>query len=437
MTSHSEQRQVSYWSKSMVWQLWLRLTRVNFSVTSLKLAEKFDHPFPHLFIFGNSGSWFRSRDGYNLKIFRPSNISQPSYKLPTSCSIEVLIEVYKSCDCSEEVHKNINERPRHQNHRQCTRKCSYTVIPHLIQHTQYLNGSTKGKVTFRTHHRTVLQNGPDKTPKTSHQERLINVVMKYSTLLGQTNTNWHSNLYNKIYMGYFHCSLNSIFPCPCPQIPHPRVPCLHCHYLVFPVTTATASCSLSPLPLSRVHCLHRHSFVFPVSTATVSCSLSHCHSLVFPVTTTTVSCSLSPLPLSRVPCHHCHCLVFPAPHNLTWSVPLQGGPAGWGPGRGAVSAVPPWGAAELPARGHIGPDTPRQEPPLPGVALLHASAYVPLRQPQTQSRAGQWQALNFLVDLYHLFRQPQQLSVEQGQAFNCLADQYFSLWQQCMARAEQ
>ena len=35
----------------MVWQL--GINSVNFNATTLKLAEKFDHPFSHLFIFGN------------------------------------------------------------------------------------------------------------------------------------------------------------------------------------------------------------------------------------------------------------------------------------------------------------------------------------------------------------------------------------------------
>ena len=48
---------------------------VNFNATTLKPAEKFGHPFSHLFIFGHifSGSRVRSCDGRNFIIFHLSS----------------------------------------------------------------------------------------------------------------------------------------------------------------------------------------------------------------------------------------------------------------------------------------------------------------------------------------------------------------------------
>ena len=54
-----------------------RINSVNFNATTLKLAEKFDHLFSHLFIFHNTfaqGHGFDACDGRNLKIFHLSSL---------------------------------------------------------------------------------------------------------------------------------------------------------------------------------------------------------------------------------------------------------------------------------------------------------------------------------------------------------------------------
>ena len=58
--------------------------------------------------------------------------------------------------CSEEVHKNTEERPRttcnphwHKRHRLCTTKWMHYLTPDHLRHTQYYNGSTMEKVILR------------------------------------------------------------------------------------------------------------------------------------------------------------------------------------------------------------------------------------------------------------------------------------------------
>ena len=52
MRSRREQRHVRYWSKLRFGNL-IQINLRNFNATTMKLADKFYHPFSHLFILGN------------------------------------------------------------------------------------------------------------------------------------------------------------------------------------------------------------------------------------------------------------------------------------------------------------------------------------------------------------------------------------------------
>ena len=52
-----------------------RINSVNFNATSLKLDEKFDHPFSHVFIFGNIIAQGHGFDRYSHAIMLPKQFS--------------------------------------------------------------------------------------------------------------------------------------------------------------------------------------------------------------------------------------------------------------------------------------------------------------------------------------------------------------------------